>query len=233
MAEAARTGAKHLALEMLVVISSILIAFSLDAWWGRRAEARTEESHLRALESDFEQNVARLQRLLDREHRIMDASQRLLLEPGVVDGRVLEDSAEYYFGQVFNSGRFDPVMGAYEAVVGSGGLSQLRDDSLRLALADFASLLQSRYTERYADELYLDFIRSYTGRLGIAGAVAGGDSAGSGQGTWASQRTLLEDPEFREHLALRYLAERDVAAAYQGLQQKAQQVLELARRARN
>jgi hypothetical protein len=138
-------------------------------------------------------------------------------------------------GRVFNSARFAPLMGAYEAVVSSGGLAQLRDDSLRLALADFASLMQGRYYERYADELYFDFVRSFTGQLGLTAAVVALDSDTAMRAAAASvrQRELLSDPKFREHLALRFLAERDVAASYRGILGKAERVLELTRRELN
>jgi hypothetical protein len=218
---------------MAVVVASILIAFSLDAWWSRRAEQRTETAHLRALRSDFEQNVSRLKVQIGREERIAAASRRLLLIAMSPTMRSPDDSVSGLLGQVFNSGRFDPVMGAYEAVVNSGGLSQVHDDSLRLALADFASLLEGRYLEHFADALYFDFIRGFTGQLGFSAAVLASDSlaAPGARAAALSVRELLRDPEFREHLALRYSAENDVASWYRGLLAKAERVLDLTRRA--
>lgn len=216
-------------IEMLVVVASILIAFSLDAWWSKRATERTETAHLRALRSDFEQNVSRLKVHIEREERIADASRRLLLVAISPNTLSPEDSVSNLLGQVFNSGRFDPVMGAYEAVVNSGGLAQVRDDSLRLALADFASLLDGRYHERFSDELYFDFIRGFEGQLGFSAAVLASDSLAAAHVVTMSRsrRELLRDPRFREHLALRYLAESGVAAAYRGLLEKAERVLDL------
>jgi hypothetical protein len=227
------THAPRILVEMLVLVASILIAFSLDAWWTRRASERTETAHLWALRSDFEQNVARLRVHIEREERIADASRRLLLVAISPEASSREDSASNLIGEVFNSGRFDPVMGAYEAVVNSGGLSQLRDDSLRVALADFASLLEGRYDERFSDELYFDFIRSFMGQLGFSVAVLDSDSLSATEAATASlsQGDLLRDPRFREHLALRYLAESGVAGSYRGLLEKAERVLDLARRA--
>lgn len=127
--------APRVLIEMLVVVASILIAFSLDAWWTQRADERTGAAHLRALQSDFAQNVSRLKVHIEREERVADASRRLLLVATSPTTPSPEDSMSNLLGQVFNSGRFDPVMGAYEAVVNSGGLAQIADDSLRLALA--------------------------------------------------------------------------------------------------
>lgn len=230
MTDATHASTKRLILEMLVVVVSILIAFSLDAWWEGRAEARTETAHLRAIRSDFEQNVARLSARVDRQQQIADASRRLLVAISSETPPV-RDSVGTLLSQVFSSGRFVPVMGAYEAVISSGGLAQVRDDSLRLALADFASLLEGRYYERYADELYVDFIRSFTGRLGMAAAVVATDSLAAAQAAVVLQSGLLADPGFHERLALRHLAERDVAGTYRELLVKAQHVLKLTDRA--
>lgn len=225
----------RLLLEGLVVVASILVAFALDAWWNMRVEERTEIAHLRALQSDFEQNISRLESLIAREEAIADASRRLLRVASSIGIPSPEDSMRNLLGRVFNSGRFEPVMGAYEAVVSSGGLAQVRDDSLRLALADFASLVEGSYWEQYSDELYFDFLRSYTGQLGMAHAVLSSDSAAEARTEAGADYNLqlLSDPKFREHLALRYLAERDLAGSYRGLLEKAQRVLTLTQRTLN
>jgi hypothetical protein len=218
-------------IEALVVVASILVAFSLDAWWSERAERRTEVAHLRALRSDFEQNVSRLKVLIEQEERIADASQRLLLAAISPTTPSPEDSLANLLGQVFNSGRFDPLMGAYEAVVNSGGLAQVRDDSLRLVLAEFASLLEGRYYERFSNELYFDFIRGFTGQLGFSAAVVASDSLAAAAAASRPRVELLRDPKFREQLALRYIAESNVAVSYRGLLEKAERVLDLTGRA--
>ena len=76
-----------------------------------------------------------------------------------------------------------------------------------------------------------DASRRLTGQLGITAAVVASDSSAAAQAGTIAQRGLLRDPKFREHLALRYLAEQGVAGAYRGLLEKAEQVLELTRRA--
>jgi hypothetical protein len=134
----------RLIIEGLVVVASILVAFALDAWWSQRAERQVELGNLRALSSDFRQNVTRLETVIAREEEIVGASRRLLAVGDARDAQLPADSLAQLLGSLFVSSRFDPVMGAYEAVVGSGGLAQIRDDSLRLALADFASLVQGR-----------------------------------------------------------------------------------------
>jgi hypothetical protein len=217
-----------LLLESFVVVASILVAFGLDAWWEHRVEREREAASLRALEADFEQNVSRLSTLAATEESISRASRDLLVLAVEDRSAADEDSARRLLGQVLNSVRFEPLMGAYEAVVSSGGLSQIRDDSLRAALAQFASTLDVRYAERFSDEIYLDFFGDFTGQLGFAEAVlaesSGAPTAPGGAGALAA---LLANPRFREHLAMRHLTERDVARSYRALLEQAQEVLRL------
>jgi len=210
---------ERLVLEIVVVVAGILIAFALDSWWDSRGEAARERAHLRALRGDFVQNVERLDQAAARQEGIVRAS-RQLLALSRTDGPVAVDSVRSLVGRVLNSGRFGPVMGAYEAVVNTGGLAQIRDDSLRSALAEFASNLGVRYTEEYSNSLYFPFIREYAGRLGFLwnDRPADGSDPTSLQSEDREFLELLRDPRFQGQVALRAYAERDVAGYYRGLQ---------------
>jgi hypothetical protein len=215
--------------ETAVVVAGILIAFTLNSWWQGRSAAVREQAHLHALRSDFEENVTRLEGLTDFQERVSGASGELLL---VARGHrsAAPDSVDRLLGQVFSSNRFDAVMGAYEDLVNSGGLAQIRDDTLRSALAGFASMLDSRYAEQFSTALYLDFTRAFVGELGWADAVLrfelAVDSPDIEDGARNWNQELLQDSVFQEHLALRFLSERDLAWAYRSLETQARQVLD-------
>jgi hypothetical protein len=91
--------------------------------------AKQEQIHLRALASDFEQNTAILKRLIELEESIASSSHELLLR---AQGRAASssESVSALVDKVFNSARYEPVMGAYEALVNSAGLTLIQDDSL-------------------------------------------------------------------------------------------------------
>jgi hypothetical protein len=98
-------------IEIGVVTGGILIAFALDAWWDNRAQARQEQAHLRALASDFRENIERLNALIEREEAVVSNSQsllRLAQSPGPHSTQAIHR----LLGQVFSSQRFDPVLGA-------------------------------------------------------------------------------------------------------------------------
>ena len=205
--------------EIAVVVLGILIAFGLEAAWERSGERASEQAHLRALASDFEQNVERLRRHIEQEERISSRSKALLeLSRNPADAPT--DSVFKLLGGVFNSGRYEPVTGAYEALVNSAGLTAIHDDSLRAALAGFNAQLTGRYHERFSDELYFSFVREFAGELRFF-TDALSDTRDS-----AAYVSLLANPKFREYLALRHLSERDVARRYRDLLHQAEAIRE-------
>ena len=196
--------------EIVVVVLGILIAFGLDAWWDRQASLAREEAHLRALASDFEQNVLRLREHVEGEERVSSSSLQLLMMARRTQSAP-RDSVTRLLGRVFSSARYEPVLGAYEALVNSAGLTAIGDDSLRAALAEFSARVSGRYFERYSDELYFSFIREFAGQLRFFAVV---DTTAADSGSYTA---LLSDPRFQEYLALRHLSERDAARSYREL----------------
>lgn len=215
--------------EIGIVVVGILIAFGLNSWWEGRAAQDREQSHLATLHSDFQRNVERLEALAKTQDRVSQTSRDLLL---VARGHASAspDSVDRLMSEVFSSDRFDPVMGAYENLVNSGGLSQIRDPILRATLASFAAMVDSRYWEEFSMTLYLDFSRAFMGRLGWADAILGLE-AGIGSETSPERQPgwnheILADPTFQDHLAFRFSSQRDVAGMYRNLADQALQVLE-------
>jgi hypothetical protein len=212
-----------------IVVVGILIAFSLNSWWEGRAAAEREQAHLSALRADFVQNAARLHALARSQEGVSRASGELL---HVATGHAAAkpDSVERLMSEVFSSDQFDPVMGAYENLVNSGGLTQIRDAELRSALASFAAMVESRYAEDFSTTLYLEFNRAFMGRLGWADAVLGHQfglgARGPEDGPGGWNQAVLGEPEFQDHLALRFVSQRDVAAMYRDLAGQAEAVLQ-------
>jgi hypothetical protein len=212
-----------------IVVVGILIAFGLNSWWEGRASVDRERAHLTALHSDFERNVERLDALARTQDRVSRASGDLLLIARG-HGSAPPDSVDRLMGEVFNSDQFDPVMGAYENLVNSGGLAQIRDPDLRAALASFAAMVDSRYWEEFSTALYLDFNREFMGRLGWAEIILrhelgiGGEASPGPRTSWNHE--ILADPVFQDHLGFRFFSQRDVAGMYRTLAGQAGLVLE-------
>lgn len=204
--------------EIPIVTAGILIAFALDTWWDNHGTADREQVHLRALTSDFEQNVTALQALVRTEEGVMSSSQALLKQARATQPAEAA-SVVALMSEVFNSSRYEPVMGAYEALVNSGGLMLIRDESLRAALAKFAAQAQGTYSESWSNEHYFAFAREFGGTFMLY-SWERDDHA-------ADEHVVLEmlrNPRFQEHLVMRYYSERDMERKYRTLLQQAQSV---------
>jgi hypothetical protein len=208
--------------EIGIVTVGILIAFTLDAWWDGRSLARDEQAHLRALASDFQQNVDSLKKLIELEQQIAASSHQLLLR--AQSNAPSPEPLTKPFSGVFNSARYEPVMGAYEALVNSAGLTLIHDDSLRAALAQFAAQVNDQYSERWSNELYFAFARDFGGRI-----VLGFQRTNQAEREREFQE-LLQDPRFQGHIAMRHSAERDMGRKYAALLRNAESVLSQVRK---
>jgi hypothetical protein len=93
--------------EISIVVTGVLIAFALNAWWVERDALRAEQVHLRSLVTDFEQNVGSLQALLKRQERVEKACVDLL-RLARTEPVASSDSVRPLLGQVFSSVRFEP-----------------------------------------------------------------------------------------------------------------------------
>jgi hypothetical protein len=195
--------------EIVIVVAGVLIAFALNAWWLERESLWAEQRHLRSLSVDFEQNRGSLRELIARQERVEQASVELLALARSEAGSPSTDVRALLM-QVFSSARFEPVMGAYDTLLNSGGLALIEDVDLRSSLAAFAARMDGRYSERFADELYFSLLRDFAGRIGFADEVL--KDRRSGQ----SFTSLLSDARFQEYLALRHVAEGEVAGQYRG-----------------
>jgi hypothetical protein len=205
--------------EIFVVVAGVLIAFGLNAWWVDSVLQAEEQTHLRALVRDFERNAALYDEVMKRAERASAASLELLQlarkQPDA-DAAVVQR----LMNEVFQSYREKPALDAYQALVNSAGLTLIRDDTLRQALAGFADRASEPYQERFSDQFYFAFMTRYVGRLGIASQVAQDSSVPQPLGD------LLRDPVFQEHLALRHALERDVASDYSDRSAEARAILE-------
>ena len=120
---------RHIVVEIVIVTAGILIAFSLDSWWEGRQDTAREQSHLRALVSDFEENAARLRKVADRDERVERAAAELLALMRE-NPNARRDVVWPLLSSVFSSAQYEPILGAYDTLVSTGDLTLIRDEEL-------------------------------------------------------------------------------------------------------
>jgi len=135
--------------EGLVIIVSVLVALSADAWWDGLQEARRVREHMDALSRDFEQMSARADSSFDAATRGMESAGSLEENVFRAQTALAQDSALAWLAHILWYEAFSPSTGAYEALVASGEIESLRDNDLKRALAEiFGSFEDMRVSER-------------------------------------------------------------------------------------
>ena len=153
---------KRLTVEAAAIVLSILLAFSIDAWWEDRNEVELEQRLLTALLAEFVQNGELLRQARRQyEQRYME-SLRIL--EYLQEGASSFDHAELekLFRGLFVAETFHLESGAHDGLLGSGELSLVRDEELRNRLAAWPSYVKEWSEEQEAVFSYaLTELRSY------------------------------------------------------------------------
>jgi hypothetical protein len=155
------TNATKLALEGLVVVMSILIAFVLDAWWDGRQLHGEMRQELGSVAREVAENRAAVEFEIGALQRIIGGSEAMVssLEAAPAGRPVAVPDTLAWF-VAFWSPSLDLSFGALDALVASGRLAQIEDADLRLGLAG----LKGKVLDAVADELLAQevFERIYT-----------------------------------------------------------------------
>jgi hypothetical protein len=168
--------------EGLLIVVSILLALSADAWLDSRKQAVQLQSHVAALGRDFDTMLERVNASHNAASRGVDSGRQLSVlmqedsEIGPEQARELLWHLVYY--EVFTA---SPA--AYQALVASGNLELLQNDRLKFELADFfGSFEDVRASEKLLLDTQVTFFASTIfsqlagwHRMGQAGVPVAGD----------------------------------------------------------
>ncbi len=149
MTETQKISWRRLAVEATAIVGSILLAFSIDAWWEDRNEINLEQRLLAVLKVEFEQNEKLLRQAVDfYKQRYLEAVEILKYfekDPTEMD----EAEFEQLISGLLSKRSFHLESGAHDSLVVSGELNLIRDDKLRNRLAAWPSYV-SEWSEEEA-----------------------------------------------------------------------------------
>lgn len=142
--------------EGFLIVVSILVAFAIDAWWEERG-ARTEEQRvLSALRAEFQENAERLPvYIAASDFAATEAARVIQAIQGVAEGRRITVTPEQLMAFT-TFGSFDPVRGAFDAMLQSGELRYIGNQALRGRLVRWPTLIADAVENDY-------FLRSTAG----------------------------------------------------------------------
>ncbi|WP_412069190.1 hypothetical protein [Rubrivirga sp. IMCC43871] len=126
-----RPTLRWFAAEIVVVVAGVLIALALNAWWGSRQDAARERAYLRGVLAELQATEAELMGEIATSRDLFGDAQRVhqayfLASPPPVD------SLQAWWR--FSHSDPEPTFGTLRALIGTGDLTLIRDDSVRAAL---------------------------------------------------------------------------------------------------
>ncbi len=136
-AESPRSWAAKFAVESFVIVVSILIAFSLDAWWERSTEINRKREQLEAIQNEFTANIDELQVLFDRLESMRVAVIELLPHISPTSPSLPLDSLTSLMDLSFRLGTVELQTGSIQALLSSGELAGVGTPELTALLAEW------------------------------------------------------------------------------------------------
>lgn len=117
--------------EAVLIIASILIAFTIDAWWDSRTDRKQERTLLAALSADFVEANRELSTVKSIHISVKQSSERILSygKSGAVpdsERDEFDNALSYHFARY----TYDPPMGSVESFLDSGGIGQISSQPL-------------------------------------------------------------------------------------------------------
>ena len=137
-------GARWFGAEFLVVVTGVLVALTLNAWWGSRLDTEREHAYIRQLRTELNVSVTQLR----RELQIQRDSERAAVQlqrAALLAVRPPEDSLVTWAIDVNYYSDPSPNLGTARALITTGDLLLLQDPDLRSAVVDVVE--SAAYTE--------------------------------------------------------------------------------------
>ncbi|TFG66679.1 MAG: hypothetical protein E4H28_01175 [Gemmatimonadales bacterium] len=139
----------HALRDVLLIVVSIMIAFSLDAWWDGQARVAREHEALTALHAELQASRIELDSVV-LHNELLVARARLLLDLDRGSIEFLDrDSLVFSYGGLNGGMTFDPSVGAIDAIL-AGGLDLVTNVQLRAAMAAWPGMLREIEVDQWA-----------------------------------------------------------------------------------
>ncbi len=153
--------------EGAVIVASILLAFSIDAWWAGMQDRAEERLVLQALQTEFDDNLSGLR-------GVHEVHERYEAELSDLVGRMVNAGdgntfavADSLLRPLVSFRTADPAMGTLNTLLASGRIDLIRSQDLQKALAGWPAALEDAAED---ETLVRDFVHGQL-MAGLVGAV--------------------------------------------------------------
>ena len=243
MAEGPKVG--RILVETLVIVSSILLAFGIDAWWDDRKDRVAETEILAGLHREFASYRDQLRGGIEQHGEMLEAMAAILAAIERGEWTSTRWSADEAIGSLLTPPTSDLGNGVRDAVVQGGRLELLSDAMLRERLAQWPAYYEELVDDQvFSRELVLTHVIPYLTSQGLdlsATLIAGTMVVDSDSDAWPVEierigdepgalARLLRDPEFKSLVEVRYSYWHHAGGEYRVTLEMAEDILGLVER---
>ena len=125
---------KRAATEMSVIVVGVLIALGVDSCWSDMQDRERERAYLRQLLSDVTQIESELRDVIGNDSSTLARANRFI-DAAFADNA--EPPDDFTIGGGYS--QFRPLSGTFSALIQSGDIHLIRDDSVRFRVIAYAS----------------------------------------------------------------------------------------------
>jgi hypothetical protein len=199
--------------EALVIISSILIAFAIDAWWSNKSDQIQRKSLLLSLNEDFENSMKQLNELKYNHYKIERNLEKLIIWSDIdilpKDYTITFDSI---LGSIFWRQVYDPPMGTVESIISSSRFDLIENQKLLSELTKWKALIENlNQIESSKVEHFYNFLYPY---LSSKVSLKDFDKGIPREVQWTHDLTkayeLLNDPEFQNLIYMHWVIQWNI-----------------------
>ena len=180
-----------ISVEAAAIVASILLAFSIDAWWDGVKSRAEEQEILSLLRAEFEANQEVLTRTAGI-HRLNLGAMQEIISVSESDIPITDESLGLLFLQAAGTPHYNPATGALAATISSGRIDLVRNIELRNRLAGWNSIVSDLILdEQTRRNFVIHEIRPAFAEFGIAGVYSATNGAEADfNGALRSRRVL-------------------------------------------
>jgi len=220
---------KRLSAEGAAIVVSILLAFSIEAWWSAHQSSQEEQELLSQLRLEFETNSALLEDRRSRHLQMLAALRNLLAAtgPGVENESINATEIKRDLYVTLGWWTYDPQRGVLDSIIQSGKFSIIKSGNLRTSLASWPSL----FRDLAEDEA---FIVNYTGEFvfplyqqeTVLRDLGPLSDTGSSQFSW-DVSAILASRQFENVVQQKFVLTQEVLGYYDSLKTHIDETLTL------
>ena len=218
----------QIGVEAVAIVASILLAFSIDAWWDNRKELLEEREILLGLEVEFVDLRERLALWAEFNRTGVQFIEQFLSDSVTeMDRRDIELAFTYAsLVNVLDQG------GALDALLASGRLERIADRNIRARLVKWPDWLEDIHTNDLSSRRYvMSEIVPYLAKHGFPRETCPAPElflvCADSEAVPPSYLRLAEEPEFRAILIMRRAWMLGAASDHESARDEADDILQL------